>query len=87
MEAYLDDHALQLQLEEVMLFSQVMDFSHSSYSSQLHLEEKPIAIEKTGVCQHGMLNERRDVYNFGVLIMEIISGISPVYYGRPAGGG
>jgi len=42
-EAYLDDHAPQLQLEEIMLFSQVMDFSHSSHTSQLHLEEEPIA--------------------------------------------
>ncbi|GLJ30368.1 hypothetical protein SUGI_0600860 [Cryptomeria japonica] len=33
----------------------------------------------------GMLNERSDVYSFGVLIMEIISGRSPVDYGRPAG--
>ncbi|KAG0454005.1 hypothetical protein HPP92_025309 [Vanilla planifolia] len=33
----------------------------------------------------GMLNERSDVYSFGVLIMEIISGRSPVDYSRPPG--
>ncbi|CAB4287407.1 unnamed protein product [Prunus armeniaca] len=31
----------------------------------------------------GMLNERSDVYSFGILIMEIISGRNPVDYGRP----
>lgn len=33
----------------------------------------------------GMLNERNDVYSFGVLIMEILSGRSPVDYSRPPG--
>lgn len=33
----------------------------------------------------GMLNERSDVYSFGILIMEIISGRSPVDYARPVG--
>ncbi|XP_058080809.1 probable receptor-like serine/threonine-protein kinase At4g34500 isoform X1 [Magnolia sinica] len=33
----------------------------------------------------GMLNEGSDVYSFGVLLMEIISGRSPVDYGRPVG--
>ncbi|GJN14510.1 hypothetical protein PR202_gb01349 [Eleusine coracana subsp. coracana] len=33
----------------------------------------------------GMLNERNDVYSFGILIMEIISGRSPVDYARPPG--
>jgi len=33
----------------------------------------------------GMLNERSDVYSFGILIMEIISGRNPVDYARPAG--
>ncbi|KAL7605528.1 hypothetical protein Lser_V15G15793 [Lactuca serriola] len=33
----------------------------------------------------GMLNEKSDVYSFGVLIMEIISGRSPVDYARPQG--
>ncbi|OVA07016.1 Protein kinase domain [Macleaya cordata] len=33
----------------------------------------------------GMLNEGSDVYSFGVLLMEIISGRSPVDYARPAG--
>ncbi|KAI4321513.1 hypothetical protein MLD38_034883 [Melastoma candidum] len=33
----------------------------------------------------GMLNERSDVYSFGILIMEIISGRSPVDYSRPPG--
>uniref|UniRef100_A0A5B7BAQ4 non-specific serine/threonine protein kinase n=1 Tax=Davidia involucrata TaxID=16924 RepID=A0A5B7BAQ4_DAVIN len=31
----------------------------------------------------GMLNERSDVYSFGILIMEIISGRNPVDYSRP----
>jgi hypothetical protein len=43
-EVFLDDHALQLQLEEVMVFSQVMAFSHSSYTSQLQLEEETDSI-------------------------------------------
>ncbi|XP_073139274.1 probable serine/threonine-protein kinase At1g01540 [Henckelia pumila] len=33
----------------------------------------------------GMLNERSDVYGFGILIMEIITGRNPVDYSRPAG--
>ncbi|WOL03536.1 putative serine/threonine-protein kinase [Canna indica] len=33
----------------------------------------------------GMLNERSDVYSFGILIMEIISGRNPVDYNRPPG--
>ena len=33
----------------------------------------------------GMLNERSDVYSFGVLIMEIISGRTPVDYTKPLG--
>ncbi|XP_043698498.1 probable serine/threonine-protein kinase At1g01540 [Telopea speciosissima] len=33
----------------------------------------------------GMLNERSDVYSFGILIMEIISGRNPVEYNRPPG--
>ncbi|XAR61907.1 Non-specific serine/threonine protein kinase [Bertholletia excelsa] len=33
----------------------------------------------------GMLNERSDVYSFGILLMEIISGRSPVDYSRPPG--
>ncbi|XXG81392.1 hypothetical protein AAC387_Pa09g2039 [Persea americana] len=33
----------------------------------------------------GMLNEGSDVYSFGVLLMELISGRSPVDYGRPSG--
>ncbi|KAF3438971.1 hypothetical protein FNV43_RR17246 [Rhamnella rubrinervis] len=32
----------------------------------------------------GMLNERSDIYSFGILIMEIISGRNPVDYSRPA---
>ncbi|XP_044469882.1 probable serine/threonine-protein kinase At1g01540 [Mangifera indica] len=31
----------------------------------------------------GMLNERSDVYSFGILIMEVISGRNPVDYSRP----
>lgn len=33
----------------------------------------------------GMLNEGSDVYSFGVLLMEIITGKSPIDYSRPAG--
>ncbi|KFK30860.1 hypothetical protein AALP_AA6G035000 [Arabis alpina] len=33
----------------------------------------------------GMLNERSDVYSFGVLVMEMISGRSPVDYSRAPG--
>ncbi|KAG2553574.1 probable receptor-like serine/threonine-protein kinase At4g34500 [Panicum virgatum] len=33
----------------------------------------------------GMLNESSDVYSFGVLLMELVSGRSPVDYNRPAG--
>ncbi|XP_043713216.1 probable serine/threonine-protein kinase At1g01540 isoform X2 [Telopea speciosissima] len=33
----------------------------------------------------GMLNERSDVYSFGILFMEIISGRNPVDYSRPPG--
>lgn len=31
----------------------------------------------------GMLNERSDVYSFGVLVMEVITGRTPVEYTRP----
>ena len=33
----------------------------------------------------GMLNEKSDIYSFGILIMELISGRSPVDYSRPQG--
>ncbi|KAK1558870.1 hypothetical protein Q3G72_007631 [Acer saccharum] len=33
----------------------------------------------------GMLNEKSDIYSFGILIMEIISGRNPVDYSRPQG--
>lgn len=31
----------------------------------------------------GMLNEKSDIYSFGILIMEIITGRSPVDFSRP----
>ena len=33
----------------------------------------------------GMLNESSDIYSFGILIMEIVSGRNPVDYNRPPG--
>ncbi|CAN8295968.1 unnamed protein product [Cochlearia groenlandica] len=33
----------------------------------------------------GMLNEKSDIYSFGILIMEIITGRNPVDYSRPQG--
>ncbi|CAH9123724.1 unnamed protein product [Cuscuta epithymum] len=33
----------------------------------------------------GMLNEKSDIYSFGILIMEIITGRTPVDHGRPQG--
>ncbi|XP_010544401.1 PREDICTED: probable serine/threonine-protein kinase At1g01540 [Tarenaya hassleriana] len=33
----------------------------------------------------GMLNEKSDIYSFGILIMEIITGRNPVDYTRPQG--
>ena len=33
----------------------------------------------------GMLTEKSDVYSFGILIMETITGRSPVDYSRPQG--
>ncbi|CAJ2679253.1 unnamed protein product [Trifolium pratense] len=33
----------------------------------------------------GMLNERSDVYSFGVLLMEIITGRTPIDYSKPPG--
>lgn len=33
----------------------------------------------------GMLNEKSDIYSFGILIMEVITGRSPVDYSRPQG--
>lgn len=35
--------------------------------------------------QTGMLNDKSDIYSFGILIMEIVSGRKPVDYNRPPG--
>lgn len=32
----------------------------------------------------GMLNEKIDVYSFGVLLLEAVTGRDPVDYGRPS---
>ncbi|KAH9706182.1 protein kinase domain-containing protein [Citrus sinensis] len=32
----------------------------------------------------GMLNEKSDIYSFGVLLLEVVTGRDPVDYGRPA---
>lgn len=32
----------------------------------------------------GMLNEKSDIYSFGVLLLEAVTGRDPVDYGRPA---
>lgn len=32
----------------------------------------------------GMLNEKSDIYSFGVLLLEAITGRDPVDYSRPA---
>lgn len=32
----------------------------------------------------GLLNERSDIYSFGVLLLEVVTGRDPVDYSRPA---
>lgn len=32
----------------------------------------------------GLLNEKSDIYSFGVLMLEAVTGRDPVDYGRPA---
>lgn len=32
----------------------------------------------------GLLNEKSDIYSFGVLLLESVTGRDPVDYGRPA---
>lgn len=32
----------------------------------------------------GMLNEKSDIYSFGVLVLEAVTGRDPVDYSRPA---
>lgn len=32
----------------------------------------------------GLLNEKSDIYSFGVLLLEAVTGRDPVDYGRPA---
>lgn len=32
----------------------------------------------------GLLNEKSDIYSFGVLLLEAVAGRDPVDYGRPA---
>ncbi|XP_039066576.1 probable receptor-like protein kinase At2g42960 [Hibiscus syriacus] len=37
-----------------------------------------------GKCNSGQLNEKSDIYSFGVLLLEAVSGRDPVDYSRPA---
>ncbi|KAL5232328.1 hypothetical protein ABZP36_031104 [Zizania latifolia] len=77
---------------------QLVSWGHSGesyFSSPCFGEYSAICIQhslKTLLCcryvapeyaRTGMLNERSDVYSFGVLIMEIITGRTPVDYTRP----
>lgn len=52
------------------------------YDNSVLLLDRYVAPEYAST---GMLNERSDVYSFGILLMEIISGRNPVDYSRPPG--
>jgi len=46
-----------------------------------HLNSRYVAPEYANT---GLLNEKSDIYSFGVLVLEAVTGRDPVDYSRPA---